>query len=58
MPIRRIIVGDPLPTDRDALATQQIAQHPAARERIVEVQLVDPPHDRQFGGRHRTGLII
>jgi len=27
---------DPLSPDRGALAAQQIAQHPAARERIVE----------------------
>ena len=49
---------DPLPADRDALAAQQVTQHPAARERIVQVQLIDPPHDRQLGGRHRTGIVI
>jgi hypothetical protein len=41
--------GDPLAPDRDALATQQIAQHPTARERVVEMQLIDPTHDRQIG---------
>ena len=45
---------DLVSSDRDALAAQQVTQHPAAGERIVEVQLVDPPHDREFGGRHRT----
>jgi hypothetical protein len=40
---------DPLPTDRDTFASQQIAQHPTARERVVQVQLIDPPHDRQVG---------
>src|SRR6202789_1752059 len=49
---------DPLPTDRDAFATQQIAQHPAARERMIEVQLIDPPHDRQISRRNRTGIVI
>ena len=39
---------DPLPTDRDALATQQITQHPTARERIVQVQRIDPQHGRQI----------
>jgi hypothetical protein len=50
--------GNPFASDRDALATQQIAQHPAARKRIIEMQFVDPAHDRQIGGRHRAGLII
>jgi len=49
---------DPLPTDRDTLATQQITQHSAARERVVEVQFVDPPHDRQIAGRHRTRIVV
>ena len=44
--------------DRDALAVQQVAQHPAARERVVEMQLVDPAHDRQIRGRHRPRLVI
>ena len=33
--------------DRNALAVQKVAQHPAARERVVQMQFVDPPHDRQ-----------
>ena len=36
----------------DALATQQIAQHQAARERVIQMHLVDPSHHRQIGGRH------
>jgi hypothetical protein len=47
-----------LPADRDALAAQQIAQHPAAGERVVEMQLVDPPHHRQIGRRHRPRAVI
>jgi hypothetical protein len=39
---------DPFPTNRDALATQQITQHPTAREWIIEVQRIDPPHGRQI----------
>jgi len=42
--------GDTLTAGFDALATQQIAQHPAARERVVEMQLVDPPHDPKSAG--------
>ena len=44
--------------DRDALATQQVAQHPAARERVVQMQLVDPPHHRQIGRRHRPRQVV
>ena len=38
--------------------SQQIAQHPAARERKVHVQLVDPPHDGEIGRRDRPWQII
>ena len=37
---------------------QQIAQHPAAGKRVVQMQFVDPPHDRQIGRRHRPGQVI
>ena len=47
-----------LAADPDALAAQQIAQHPAAGERVVEMQLVDPPHHRQIGRRHRARPVI
>ena len=49
---------DALTADLDALAAQQIAQHPAAGERVVEMQLVDPPHDRQIGRRHRPRTVV
>ena len=44
--------------DLDALAAQKIAQHPAARERVVQMQFVDPPHDAQIFGRDRPGLVV
>ena len=44
--------------DRDALALQEIAQHPAACEGVVEMQFVEPPHDLQVLGRNRPGLIV
>ena len=50
--------SNPAATDRDALAAQQVAQHPAARERVVEMQLVDPPHDRKIRRRYRTGPVV
>lgn len=40
--------GDMLAADLDAFLPQQIAQHPTTRERKFQVQLVDPPHDRQI----------
>ena len=46
------------PTDAHAFLPEQIAQHPAASERIEQVQLVDPPHDRQVGVRHRPRQIV
>lgn len=46
------------PADLDAFPPQQVAQHPAARERIVQVQLVHAPHDRQIGRANRPGQII
>jgi hypothetical protein len=49
---------NPFPPDRDALAAQQIAQHPTACEWVVEVQFVDPAHHRQIGGRYRTRSVI
>jgi hypothetical protein len=49
---------DPLSPDRGALAAQQIAQHPAARKRVIEVQFVNPAHDRQIAGRHHAGMVI
>ena len=50
--------GHPLAADRDAFAAQQVAQHPAAGERVVQVQRVDPPHDRQVGRRHRPRFVV
>lgn len=49
--------GDMLAPDLDALADRQIAQHLAARKRMLHMQLVDPTHDRQVGRRHRPGLV-
>lgn len=40
--------GDMLAADLDAFLPQQIAQHPTTRKRKFQVQLVDPPHDRQI----------
>jgi hypothetical protein len=50
--------GHVLPPDHHSFPAQQVTQHPAARERIVQMQRVDPSHDRQIGRRHRSGLIV
>ncbi len=46
---------DVLAADREAFALQQVAQHPAAGERMLEMQLVDPPHQRQIRVRRGCG---
>ena len=35
-------------TDLEARQAQEISKHPRARERVIEVQLVDLPHQRQI----------
>ena len=50
--------GDVQASGHDAFAGEQIAEHPAARERIIEMQFVDPAHQRQIGRRHRPGQVI
>jgi len=37
---------------------QHIPQHPAARERIIEMQRVDPAHQGQIGVRGRPRQIV
>jgi hypothetical protein len=47
-----------LPADHHTLATQQIAQHPAAGKWVIQVQRINPPHDRKLRRRHRPWLIV
>ncbi len=46
------------PSDLMALLLQQPLEHPAARERIVEVQLIDPAHQGQIGVADSAGQIV
>jgi hypothetical protein len=46
------------PTDLVAFGLQQALQHPAARERILQVQLVDPAHEREIGVRGRARQVV
>ena len=43
--------GNMQAADLDALGGKQVAQHPAAREWEVHVQLIEPPHDGEVGNR-------
>jgi hypothetical protein len=33
---------------------EEVAQHPAAGERVVQMQFVDPQHQREIGGGNRS----
>ena len=37
------------PAYLQTFSSQQIPQHPAAGKRIIEMQLVDPKHQREVG---------
>jgi hypothetical protein len=45
-------------TNLQALLPEQVAQHPAAGKRIVEMQFVDPPHQPQILSRDRARLVV
>src|SRR5208282_1896184 len=38
----------------DTLGSQETSQHPCPRERKLQMQLVQPPHDGEVSGGHRT----
>lgn len=40
------------------LGLEKLLQHPAAGERIFQVQRVDPAHQSQIGSRNRAGQIV
>ena len=44
--------------DLAAFRLQHVPQHPAAREGMLEVQLVDPAHQREIGVRGRPRQIV
>jgi hypothetical protein len=50
--------GDVEAPDIVSLADQKSLKHPAARERIIEMQFVNPAHQRQIVGRDRPGQVI
>ncbi len=45
-------------SDLEAFRDQQVAQHPAARKRIVEMQLIHPTHQSEISRRDRLRLIV
>jgi hypothetical protein len=38
--------------------TEPVAQHAAARGRIIQVEFVDPPHQGKDGRRNRPRLVV
>ena len=46
------------PPDPEPFLDEQTLQHPAARERELHVQLVDPVHQLQISGANRLRLIV
>ena len=50
--------GDVEAPDLISLAGQKSLKHPAARERIIEMQFINPAHQRQSVGRDRPGQVI
>lgn len=44
--------------DLDAFGGKQVTQHPAAREREIHVQFVEPPHDGEIGRGGRPWQIV
>ena len=46
------------PADRDALPVQEVAQHPAARKRVAEMQFVEAAHGPQILGRGWPGFVV
>src|SRR3954453_22763551 len=45
-------------TNRIAFMLQQTTEHPAARERVFQMQLIDPTHQRQIRGRHLLRRVV
>src|SRR5215212_5877307 len=45
-------------TNVDPFLFEEVAQHPAARERELKMQLVHSAHDGQIGCGHRSGQVV
>jgi hypothetical protein len=41
-----------------SIGGQQASQHPRAGERELQVQSIEPPHDREAGFRHRPRQVV
>jgi hypothetical protein len=44
--------------DLAPLGSQKIAQQPTSGEGELQMELVNPPHEREVGCRHRPGQVI
>src|SRR5260370_29571795 len=49
---------DMTPADLAPLGSQQAAQHTRTCERELQMQLVEPTHQRKVCGRHRRRLVV
>lgn len=45
-------------TDLALLQSKQASQHPRNGERVLQMQPVETPHDREIGVRHRARQVI
>lgn len=51
-------IADFQPANLVSFTAQQALQHAASGKRIVEMQLIDPPHQGKIGSRHWARQII
>ena len=58
IPMRFIRLATWLPADRRRPPGSEVAQHPAARKRVVEMQFVEAAHDPQILGRSWPGFVV
>src|SRR5215470_7723376 len=49
---------DMTPADLAPLNSQQAAQHPCTRERELDVQLIELPHQGKVRGRYRNRFVV
>ena len=50
--------SDVAPPHRDAFTTELVAQHSGAHEGMLQVQFIDPAHERQINWADRLGQVV
>src|SRR5215475_3077029 len=51
-------IADMTPADLAPFGSQQAAQHPQTCERELQMQLIEPPHQRKVCIRHRRRFVV